>query len=182
MSRIGRLPIQIPSGVDIDIADRVVTVKGPKGTLTHTLVDPISIERGEGNQGGVLVVTRPDDETRSKERHGLERTLVANMVTGVTEGFAKTLEIVGTGYRVTAKGSDLEFALGFSHPVVVAAPDGISFEVQAPTRFVVRGIDKQKVGEVAANIRKLRKPEPYKGKGVRYQGENVRRKVGKAGK
>ena len=179
MSRIGRLPIQIPSGVDVDINDRVVTVKGPKGTLTHTLVDPISVERGDD---GVLVVTRPNDETRSKERHGLERTLVANMVTGVTEGFAKTLEIVGTGYRVQAKGSDLEFALGFSHPVVVAAPDGISFEVQAPTRFVVRGIDKQKVGEVAANIRKLRKPEPYKGKGVRYQGENVRRKVGKAGK
>jgi large subunit ribosomal protein L6 len=179
MSRIGRLPIQIPSGVDVDIADRVVTVKGPKGTLSHTLVDPISIERGDD---GVLVVTRPDDETRSKERHGLERTLVANMVTGVTEGFAKTLEIVGTGYRVQAKGSDLEFALGFSHPVLVTAPDGISFEVQAPTRFVVRGIDKQKVGEVAANIRKLRKPEPYKGKGVRYQGENVRRKVGKAGK
>ncbi len=179
MSRIGRLPIQIPSGVDVDINDRVVTVKGPKGSLTHTLVDPISIERGDD---GVLVVTRPNDETRSKERHGLERTLVANMVTGVTEGFAKTLEIVGTGYRVQAKGSDLEFALGFSHPVVVPAPDGISFEVQAPTRFVVRGIDKQKVGEVAANIRKLRKPEPYKGKGVRYQGENVRRKVGKAGK
>jgi large subunit ribosomal protein L6 len=179
MSRIGRLPIQVPSGVDVDINDRVVTVKGPKGTLTHTLVDPISIERG---QDGALVVTRPDDETRSKERHGLERTLVANMVTGVTEGFAKTLEIVGTGYRVQAKGSDLEVALGFSHPVLVPAPDGISFEVQAPTRFVVRGIDKQKVGEVAANIRKLRKPEPYKGKGVRYQGENVRRKVGKAGK
>jgi large subunit ribosomal protein L6 len=179
MSRIGRLPIQIPSGVEVDIADRVVTVKGPKGTLSHTLVDPITVERGND---GALVVARPDDETRSKERHGLERTLVANMVTGVTEGFAKTLEIVGTGYRVQAKGSDLEFALGFSHPVVVTAPDGIAFEVQAPTRFVVRGIDKQKVGEVAANIRKLRKPEPYKGKGVRYQGENVRRKVGKAGK
>ena len=179
MSRIGRLPIQIPSGVDVDIADRVVTVKGPKGSLSHTLVDPISIERGDD---GVLVVTRPNDETRSKERHGLERTLVANMVTGVTEGFAKTLEIVGTGYRVQAKGSDLEFALGFSHPVVVAAPDGISFEVQAPTRFVVRGIDKQKVGEVAANIRKLRKPDPYKGKGVRYQGEVIRRKAGKTGK
>jgi large subunit ribosomal protein L6 len=178
MSRIGRLPIQIPSGVDVDIAGRNVTVKGPKGTLTHTLVEPISIER----EDGVLVVTRPDDETRSKERHGLTRTLVANMVTGVTEGFAKTLEIVGTGYRVQARGADLEFALGFSHPVLVPAPDGISFEVQAPTRFVVRGIDKQQVGEVAANIRKLRKPEPYKGKGVRYQGENVRRKVGKAGK
>jgi large subunit ribosomal protein L6 len=179
MSRIGRLPIQVPSGVDVDINDRVVTVKGPKGTLTHTLVDPISIERG---QDGALVVTRPDDETRSKERHGLERTLVANMVTGVTDGFSKTLEIVGTGYRVQAKGSDLEFALGFSHPVVVTPPAGITFAVESPTKFSVSGIDKQKVGEVAANIRKLRKPEPYKGKGVRYQGENVRRKVGKAGK
>ena len=179
MSRIGRLPIPVPSGVDVDITDRLVTVKGPKGTLTHTLADPISIEK---NDDGSLLVTRPDDEKRSKERHGLSRTLVANMVTGVTEGFAKTLEIVGTGYRVQAKGSDLEFALGFSHPVHIPAPDGISFEVQAPTRFVVRGIDKQQVGEVAANIRKLRKPEPYKGKGVRYQGEVVRRKVGKAGK
>ena len=179
MSRIGRLPIQIPSGVDVDINDRVVTVKGPKGTLTHTLVDPISIEHGDD---GVLVVTRPNDETRSKERHGLERTLVANMVTGVTEGYSKTLEIVGTGYRVQAKGSDLEFALGFSHPVTVRPPDGISFTVEAPTRFVVSGIDKQKVGETAANIRKIRKPEPYKGKGVRYQGEVVRRKAGKAGK
>ena len=179
MSRIGRLPIQIPSGVDVDITDRVVTVKGPKGTLTHTVAEPISIEKGDD---GALHVTRPNDENKSRALHGLSRTLVANMVTGVTEGFAKTLEIVGTGYRVQAKGSDLEFALGFSHPVNVVAPDGISFEVQAPTRFVVRGIDKQKVGEVAANIRKLRKPEPYKGKGVRYQGENVRRKVGKAGK
>jgi len=179
MSRIGRLPIPVPSGVDVDITDRLVTVKGPKGTLTHTLADPISIEK---NDDGSLLVTRPDDEKRSKERHGLSRTLVANMVTGVTEGFAKTLEIVGTGYRVQAKGADLEFALGFSHPVNIPAPAGISFEVQAPTRFVVRGIDKQQVGEVAANIRKLRKPEPYKGKGVRYQGEVVRRKVGKAGK
>jgi large subunit ribosomal protein L6 len=179
MSRIGRLPIPVPSGVDVDITDRLVTVKGPKGTLTHTLVDPIVIEKADD---GSLLVTRPDDEKRSKERHGLSRTLVANMVTGVTEGFAKTLEIVGTGYRVQAKGSDLEFALGFSHPVNIPAPEGITFEVQAPTRFVVRGIDKQQVGEVAANIRKLRKPEPYKGKGVRYQGEVVRRKVGKAGK
>jgi large subunit ribosomal protein L6 len=179
MSRIGRLPIPVPSGVDVDITDRLVTVKGPKGTLTHTLAEPISIEK---NDDGSLLVTRPDDEKRSKERHGLSRTLVANMVTGVTEGFAKTLEIVGTGYRVQAKGADLEFALGFSHPVNIPAPAGISFEVQAPTRFVVRGIDKQQVGEVAANIRKLRKPEPYKGKGVRYQGEVVRRKVGKAGK
>jgi large subunit ribosomal protein L6 len=157
----------------------MVTVKGPKGTLTHTLAEPIVIEKGDD---GSLLVTRPDDEKRSRERHGLSRTLVANMVTGVTDGFSKTLEIVGTGYRVQAKGSDLEFALGFSHPVNIPAPDGITFEVQAPTRFVVRGIDKQKVGEVAANIRKLRKPEPYKGKGVRYQGEVVRRKVGKAGK
>ncbi len=179
MSRIGRLPIPVPSGVDVAIADRQVTVKGPKGTLSHTLAEPIAIEKGDD---GALLVTRPNDETVSKERHGLSRTLVANMVVGVTDGFAKTLEIVGTGYRVQARGTDLEFALGFSHPVVVVAPDGISFEVQAPTRFVVRGIDKQQVGEVAANIRKLRKPEPYKGKGVRYQGENVRRKVGKAGK
>jgi large subunit ribosomal protein L6 len=179
MSRIGRLPIPVPSGVDVDITDRLVTVKGPKGTLTLTLAEPILIEKGED---GSLHVTRPDDEKRSKERHGLSRTLVANMVTGVTDGFSKTLEIVGTGYRVQARGSDLEFALGFSHPVNIPAPDGITFEVQAPTRFVVRGIDKQQVGEVAANIRKLRKPEPYKGKGVRYQGEVVRRKVGKAGK
>jgi large subunit ribosomal protein L6 len=179
MSRIGRLPIPVPSGVDVNINDRLVTVKGPKGTLTHTLADPIVIEKADD---GSLLVTRPDDEKRSKERHGLSRTLVANMVTGVTDGFSKTLEIVGTGYRVQAKGSDLEFALGFSHPVNIPAPEGITFEVQAPTRFVVRGIDKQQVGEVAANIRKLRKPEPYKGKGVRYQGEVVRRKVGKAGK
>jgi len=179
MSRIGRLPIPVPSGVDVDITDRLVTVKGPKGTLTHTLAEPIVIEKADD---GSLLVTRPDDEKRSKERHGLSRTLVANMVTGVTEGFTKTLEIVGTGYRVQAKGSDLEFALGFSHPVNIPAPEGITFEVQAPTRFVVRGIDKQQVGEVAANIRKLRKPEPYKGKGIRYSGEAVRRKVGKAGK
>jgi large subunit ribosomal protein L6 len=179
MSRIGRLPIQIPSGVDVTIDGREVTIKGPKGTLSHTVAEPISIEKADD---GTLRVTRPDDENTSRALHGLSRTLVANMVTGVTEGYSKTLEIVGTGYRVQAKGSDLEFALGFSHPVTVPAPEGISFEVQAPTRFVVKGIDKQKVGEVAANIRKLRKPEPYKGKGVRYQGENVRRKVGKAGK
>jgi large subunit ribosomal protein L6 len=179
MSRIGRLPIPVPSGVDVTITGREVAVKGPKGSLNHTLVEPISITRDED---GTLVVTRPDDERDSKARHGLSRTLVANMIQGVTAGYERTLEIVGVGYRVVAKGSDLEFALGFSHPVLVTPPAGISFEVQAPTRFVVRGIDKQQVGEVAANIRRIRPPEPYKGKGVRYQGEAVRRKVGKAGK
>jgi large subunit ribosomal protein L6 len=179
MSRIGRLPIPVPSGVDVTITGRQVAVKGPKGALSHTLVEPISIQRDED---GTLVVTRPDDERDSKSRHGLSRTLVANMIQGVTAGYERTLEIVGVGYRVVAKGSDLEFALGFSHPVLVTAPEGISFEVQAPTRFVVRGIDKQQVGAVAANIRRIRPPEPYKGKGVRYQGEAVRRKVGKAGK
>jgi large subunit ribosomal protein L6 len=169
----------VPSGVDVQIDGQQITVKGPKGELRHTVVDPIRVER-DGD--GVLVVQRPNDERVSKERHGLTRTLVANMIQGVTSGYEKTLEIVGVGYRVQARGSDLEFALGFSHPVPVAAPDGISFEVQTPTRFVVRGIDKQQVGEVAAKIRKIRPPEPYKGKGVRYQGENVRRKVGKAGK
>jgi large subunit ribosomal protein L6 len=179
MSRIGKLPIPVPSGVDVQIDGQRITVKGPKGELRHTVVDPITVSRADD---GTLQVVRPNDERISKERHGLTRTLVANMIQGVTTGYEKTLEIVGVGYRVQARGSDLEFALGFSHPVPVAAPDGISFEVQTPTRFVVRGIDKQRVGEVAANIRKIRPPEPYKGKGVRYQGENVRRKVGKAGK
>jgi len=178
VSRIGRLPVPVPSGVDVAIDGPAVTVKGPKGTLTHTLARPITIEQGDGT----LVLARPDDQRESRALHGLSRSLVANMVTGVTAGFEKTLEIVGVGYRVTARGPDLEFALGFSHPVVVTAPEGITFEVQTPTRFVVRGIDKQKVGEVAANIRKLRRPDPYKGKGVRYQGEVVKRKVGKAGK
>jgi large subunit ribosomal protein L6 len=179
MSRIGRMPITVPNGVDVTIDGSNVAVKGPKGSLSHVVVEPISIERAED---GTLVVTRPNDEREARSRHGLTRTLVANMVTGVTEGYEKTLEIVGVGYRVTAKGSSLEFALGFSHPVTVDPPEGITFEVLAPTRFVVRGIDKQKVGEVAANIRKIRKPEPYKGKGVRYAGEVVRRKAGKAGK
>jgi large subunit ribosomal protein L6 len=179
MSRIGRMPITVPNGVDVTIDGRNVSVKGPKGSLSHVVVEPITIDRAED---GTLVVTRPNDERDSRARHGLTRTLVANMVQGVTEGYEKTLEIQGTGYRVTAKGSDLEFALGYSHPITVPAPEGITFEVQTPTRFVVRGIDKQRVGEVAANIRKLRKPEPYKGKGVRYAGENVRRKVGKTGK
>jgi large subunit ribosomal protein L6 len=179
MSRIGRLPITVPSGVEVTLAGQAVTVKGPKGTLEHTVAEPIEISRAED---GTLQVTRPNDERTNRALHGLSRTLVANMVQGVTEGYTKVLEIVGTGYRVVAKGSDLEFALGFSHPVLVKAPDGISFAVESPTRFSVSGVDKQKVGEVAANIRKLRKPDPYKGKGVRYQGEVVRRKAGKAGK
>jgi large subunit ribosomal protein L6 len=178
MSRIGKLPVQIPSGVDVTIEGQQVTVKGPKGTLTHVVAAPITVAR----EDGVVTVSRPDDERESKSLHGLSRTLIANMVTGVTDGYTKTLEIVGTGYRVTARGNDLEFALGFSHPVPVPAPDGITFRVESPTRFAVEGIDKQKVGEVAANIRKLRKPDPYKGKGVRYQGEQIRRKAGKAGK
>ena len=179
MSRIGRLPIPVPSGVDVQIEGRAVTVKGPKGTLMHTVAEPIDITRGDD---GTLQVVRPNDERQNRALHGLSRTLVANMVIGVTDGYSKTLEIVGTGYRVQARGGDLEFALGFSHPVVVAAPEGITFTVEAPTRFVVSGVDKQKVGEVSAKIRKLRKPDPYKGKGVRYQGELIRRKAGKAGK
>ena len=179
MSRIGRLPITVPSGVDVSLDGQTVTVKGPKGTLSHTVSEPIRVERSEE---GTLVVTRPDDERTSRSLHGLTRTLVNNMVVGVTEGYSKAMEIRGVGYRVAAKGSDLEFALGYSHPVPVAAPDGISFEVQSPTKFVVKGIDKQLVGEVAANIRKLRKPDPYKGKGVRYEGEQIKLKVGKTGK
>ncbi len=178
MSRIGRLPIPVPSGVEVALDSSLVTVKGPKGSLSLTLIDPITISQ----EGDTLVVARPDDERRNRALHGLTRSLVANMVTGVTQGYEKSLEIVGVGYRVQAKGGDLEFALGYSHPVPVIAPEGITFAVESPTRLVVRGIDKQQVGEVAANIRKLRKPDPYKGKGVRYQGEVVRRKVGKTGK
>ena len=179
MSRIGRLPIPVPMGVDVAIEGPEVTVKGPKGTLSHVLPAPIEILREDD---GTLRVSRPNDENRVRALHGLSRTLVANIVTGVTAGYTKTLDIVGVGYRVTARGRDLEFALGFSHPVVVPAPEGITFAVETPTRFSVSGIDKQQVGEVAANLRKLRKPDPYKGKGVRYSGEVVRRKVGKAGK
>jgi ribosomal protein L6, bacterial type len=180
MSRIGRLPIPVPTGVDVTIDGRAVTVKGPKGTLSHTVAEPIDVTRGED---GVIAVSRPNDENKVRALHGLSRTLIANMVTGVTQGYSKSLEIVGVGYRVQAKGpTQLEFALGFSHSVIVDAPEGITFRVERPTLLHVDGIDKQKVGEVAANIRKLRKPDPYKGKGVRYQGEQVRRKVGKAGK
>jgi large subunit ribosomal protein L6 len=178
MSRIGRLPIVIPSGVDVTIDGRHVTVRGPKGQLSLTVKEPIDVSM----QDGVVTVTRPSDEGEIRALHGLSRSLIANMVIGVTQGYSKTLEIVGVGYRVQARGRDLEFALGFSHPVPVPAPDGITFRVETQTRFVVEGIDKQQVGEVAANIRKLRKPDPYKGKGVRYQGEQIRRKVGKAGK
>jgi large subunit ribosomal protein L6 len=180
MSRIGKLPVPVPSGVDVAIDGPKVTVKGPKGTLSHTVAAPIVVEKGDD---GVLDVKRPDDERTSRSLHGLTRTLVNNMVVGVTEGFEKKLEIVGVGYRVLSKGpTQLEFQLGYSHPIIFDAPDGITFAVESQTRLGVQGIDKQLVGEVAANIRKLRKPEPYKGKGVRYAGEHVRRKVGKAGK
>jgi large subunit ribosomal protein L6 len=178
MSRIGKIPVPVPAGVDVTISGALVTVKGPKGTLEHTIPAPIQV----ASQDSTIVVTRPDDERDSRALHGLTRTLLANLITGVTEGYEKKLEIVGTGYRVAAKGSNLEFALGFSHPVIISAPEGVTFAVESPTRFSVSGIDKQQVGEVAANIRKIRKPEPYKGKGVRYAGEVVRRKVGKAGK
>ena len=179
MSRIGKLPISVPSGVDVSIDGRTVTVKGPKGTLSHTVIEPITVERDDD---GVIQLKRPDDERRNKAMHGLSRTLVNNLVVGVTAGYEKKLEIHGVGYRVALKGSTLEFALVFSHPVAIPAPEGITFTVETPTRFSVSGIDKQLVGETAANIRKLRKPDPYKGKGVRYAGEVIRRKVGKTGK
>jgi len=178
MSRIGRKSIPVPAGVDVTISGQTVKVKGPKGELSHTVAEPITVAQ----EAGELHVNRPNDERKAKELHGLSRTLVANMIVGVTEGYKKVLEINGTGYRVIAKGKDLEFALGFSHPVNVVAPAGISFSVERPTQFTVAGIDKQLVGEVAANIRKIRPPEPYKGKGVKYQGEVIRRKAGKAGK
>ena len=178
MSRIGRLPITVPAGVEVKVDGNVVSVKGAKGELSHTLASPITASLEEST----LTVARPNDERESRSLHGLTRTLINNMIVGVTEGYKKDLEIVGTGYRVQAKGSDLEFALGFSHPVIVNAPDGITFAVEGATKLSVSGINKQQVGEVAANIRKLRKPDPYKGKGVRYAGEQIRRKVGKAGK
>jgi large subunit ribosomal protein L6 len=178
MSRIGKLPIPVPAGVEVKIDGQIVEVKGPQGSLSHTVPAPITVAVEDGN----LLVTRPDDERNSRSLHGLTRTLIANNITGVTVGFTKGLEIVGTGYRVAQKGNALEFALGYSHPITVEPPAGISFTVDGNTKLTVHGIDKQAVGEVAANIRKLRKPEPYKGKGVRYAGEVVRRKAGKAGK
>jgi large subunit ribosomal protein L6 len=178
MSRIGRMPVPIPSGVDVTIDGREVTVTGPRGKLSVEVAEPIEVSQSDG----AITVTRPNDEGNVRALHGLSRSLVANMVTGVTAGYSKTLEIVGVGYRVQARGSNLEFSLGFSHPITVSPPEGIMLRVETPTRLVVEGIDKQQVGEVAANIRKLRKPDPYKGKGLRYSGEHIRRKVGKAGK
>ncbi|HEY1651253.1 MAG TPA: 50S ribosomal protein L6 [Acidimicrobiales bacterium] len=179
MSRVGRAPIPVPSDVTVTLSGSTVNVKGPQGTLERSLPEGITIAQ----EGDTLLVSRPDDERRHRALHGLSRSLVANMVSGVTQGFSKELEIVGVGYRATLRGPNaLELALGFSHSVSVDAPDGISFEVPVPTRIIVRGIDKEKVGQVAADIRKLRKPEPYKGKGVRYLNERVLRKAGKAAK
>jgi len=179
MSRIGKAPITVPSGVDVTIADGTVTVKGPKGTLSRGVPGEITVRSDEGT----LLVERPDDERENRSLHGLTRSLVNNMVVGVTDGFSKELEIIGVGYRAEAQGPNkLRLSLGFSHPVLVDAPDGVTFEVPAPTRVIVKGIDKETVGQVAANIRSIRKPEPYKGKGVRYLGEKVLRKAGKTGK
>jgi large subunit ribosomal protein L6 len=179
MSRIGKQPVPIPAGVDVTIDGQNVSVKGPKGTLDLTVAEPITLSRSED---GAIVVTRPDDDRHNRSLHGLSRTLVSNLVTGVTQGYTTKMEIFGVGYRVQLNGSNLEFALGYSHPVVIEAPDGITFAVQSPTKFTVTGIDKQKVGQISANIRRLRRPDPYKGKGVRYEGEQIRRKVGKTGK
>jgi large subunit ribosomal protein L6 len=179
MSRIGKQPILIPSGVEVSIDGQQVSVKGPKGTLDLQVAEPITVAR---NDDGAIVVNRPDDDRHNRSLHGLSRTLVSNLVTGVTEGYTIKLEIFGVGYRVQAKGSDLEFALGYSHPVLIAAPEGVTFAVETPTKFSISGIDKQKVGQIAANVRRLRKSDPYKGKGIRYEGEQIRRKVGKTGK
>ncbi|EFV92609.1 50S ribosomal protein L6 [Dietzia cinnamea P4] len=178
MSRIGKAPITVPSGVDIKVDGQTITVKGPKGELTQVLPEPISVTVEEGT----ITVNRPDDHRDNRSLHGLSRSLVNNMVVGVTEGYKQDMEIFGVGYRVVAKGSDLEFALGYSHPVPVAAPVGITFAVDGATKFSISGIDKQQVGQIAANIKRLRKHDPYKGKGIRYAGEQVRRKVGKTGK
>jgi large subunit ribosomal protein L6 len=179
MSRIGKAPVNVPAGVEVSVAERTITVKGPKGTLSRAIPGEIEVSV----DGGVLTCTRPNDERRNRAQHGLTRSLVNNMVLGVTEGFKKNLEIIGVGYRAEAQGpSALRLNLGFSHPVNVTAPEGITFEVPVPTQIVVSGIDKEVVGQVAADIRSIRKPEPYKGKGVRYAGERVMRKAGKAGK
>ncbi|HEY5854447.1 MAG TPA: 50S ribosomal protein L6 [Aldersonia sp.] len=178
MSRIGKKPITVPSGVEVKIDGQDVAVKGPKGSLALTVAEPITIAQEDGQ----LAVSRPDDERRSRALHGLTRTLVQNLIVGVTEGYTTKMEIHGVGYRVALKGKDLEFALGYSHPVPIPAPDGITFAVETPTRFSISGIDKQKVGQISANIRRLRRPDPYKGKGIRYEGEQIRRKVGKTGK
>ncbi|MDO5617377.1 50S ribosomal protein L6 [Kocuria sp.] len=178
MSRIGRLPISVPAGVEVKIDGSEVSVKGPKGELNHTVAAPIELSQ----EDGTITVTRPNDERESRSLHGLTRTLVQNMIVGVTDGYSKGLEIVGTGYRVQAKGQNLEFALGYSHPITFEAPAGIEFAVEGANKLTVKGIDKQQVGHVAAKIRGLRAPEPYKGKGVRYAGEQIRRKAGKAGK
>lgn len=179
MSRIGKQPVPVPAGVDVTIEGQNLSVKGPKGTLELAIAEPITVAR---NEDGAIIVTRPDDDRRSRSLHGLSRTLVANLVTGVTQGYTTKMEIFGVGYRVQLKGSNLEFALGYSHPVLIEAPEGITFAVETPTKFSVTGIDKQKVGQISANIRRLRRPDPYKGKGVRYEGEQIRRKVGKTGK
>ena len=179
MSRIGKQPVLVPTGVDVTIDGRNVAVKGPKGTLTLDVAEPIEVSRDDD---GAIVVTRPNDERRNRSLHGLSRTLIANLVTGVTEGYTTKMEIFGVGYRVVLKGTNLEFALGYSHPVLIEAPEGITFAVETPTKFSITGIDKQKVGQIAAVIRRLRRPDPYKGKGVRYEGEQIRRKVGKTGK
>lgn len=179
MSRIGKQPVPVPGGVDVTIDGQTVSVKGPKGALELAVSEPIMVSR---NDEGAIVVTRPDDERRSRSLHGLSRTLVANLITGVTEGYTNKMEIYGVGYRVQQKGSSLEFALGYSHPVLIDPPEGITFAVESPTKFSVSGIDKQKVGQISAVIRRLRRPDPYKGKGVRYEGEQIRRKVGKTGK
>lgn len=179
MSRIGKQPIPVPGGVDITIDGQHLSVKGPKGALELAVAEPITVSRSDD---GTILVARPDDERRSRSLHGLSRTLVANLITGVTEGYTTKMEIFGVGYRVQQKGSNLEFALGYSHPVVIEPPEGITFAVESPTKFSVSGIDKQKVGQISAVIRRLRRPDPYKGKGVRYEGEQIRRKVGKTGK
>ena len=179
MSRIGKQPVVIPAGVDVTIEGQNLSVKGPKGTLALEIAEPITVSRADD---GAIVVARPDDERRSRSLHGLSRTLVSNLVTGVTQGYTTKMEIFGVGYRVQLKGSNLEFALGYSHPVLIEAPEGITFAVETPTKFSITGIDKQKVGQISANIRRLRRPDPYKGKGVRYEGEQIRRKVGKTGK